>query len=96
MPSESAGAEHSRSATSPGMTITATPRLVSGTHGDSQHSRHLLRLRNQFAVMAAILEQMLRMRLLKVAASDLVLGICAAIASTGTRFRWQSKRPLMR
>ena len=37
-----------------------------------KHSRHLLRLRHEFAVVAAILEQMLRMRLLKIAASDLM------------------------
>src|SRR5882757_241995 len=42
------------------------------THGDSQDSRHLLRLRDQFAVVAAIFKQMLRVRLLKVAASNLV------------------------
>jgi hypothetical protein len=46
--------------------------------------------------MAAFPEQDLRMRLLEIAAADLGLGICAAIASTGTRLRCASNRPLMR
>jgi hypothetical protein len=37
-----------------------------------QHSRHLLRLRNQFAIIAAVSEQIFRMRTLKVTASDLM------------------------
>ena len=41
-------------------------------HGDAQYPRHLLRLRDQLTVMAAILEEMVGTRLLKVAASDLV------------------------
>jgi hypothetical protein len=43
-------------------------------HGDAQHARHLLRLRNQFAVVTAILEQLLRMRFLKVAAANFTTG----------------------
>ena len=45
-----------------------------GAHRDPQHPRHLLRLRNQFAVVAAILEQVLGMGFLEVAAADLLAG----------------------
>src|SRR5262245_15615664 len=44
------------------------------THGDAQHSRHLVRLRNQFAVMAALCEEMLWTGFLKVAAADFMAG----------------------
>ena len=67
----------------------ATPRKC-GLHRNLQNARHLLGLRNQFAVMAALREEMFRMGFLKISAADFLLGICAAIASTGTRLRWQS------
>jgi hypothetical protein len=41
-------------------------------HGDAQYPRHLLRLRDQLTGVAAILEEMVGTRLLKVAASDLM------------------------
>ena len=45
-----------------------------GAHRDPQHARHLLRLRDHFAVVAAILEQVLGMGLLEVAAAYLLAG----------------------
>ena len=66
------------------------PRRKGGLHGDFQHARHLLGLRHQLAVMAALGEEMFRMGFLKISAADFMLGIWAAMASTGTRLRWQS------
>ena len=39
-------------------------------HGNLQHTRHLFRLRDEFAIMAALRKQMFRMRLLEIAAPD--------------------------
>src|ERR1700758_154200 len=41
-----------------------------GLHGNFEHARHLLRLRYQLAVMAALREEMLGIRLLKISAAD--------------------------
>jgi len=54
------------------MTTTATPRFVRAVRIAMPTLSHLLRLRNQFAVIAAVFEQMLRVCLLKVAASYLM------------------------
>ena len=43
-----------------------------GLHGDLEDAGHLLRLRHQLTVVTALREQMLRVRLLKVAAADFV------------------------
>ncbi len=43
-------------------------------HGDSKHARHLFGLRDQFAVVAAILEQVLRVSLLEITAADFGTG----------------------
>jgi hypothetical protein len=43
-------------------------------HGNPEHAWHLFRLRDQLAVVAAILEQVLGMRLLEIAASELGTG----------------------
>src|ERR1700761_7594523 len=43
-------------------------------HSDLEHTRHLLRLRDQLAVMAALREEMLRMGLLKISAAHFVAG----------------------
>ncbi|MNU90924.1 hypothetical protein D3C71_808040 [compost metagenome] len=40
------------------------------THGDGHHLRDLLRRGDQFAIVATFTEQLLRMRLLKIAAAD--------------------------
>ena len=79
-------------ASSPGMAITATPRRESRfASRDFQNARHLFGLRNELAIMAALRKEMLGMGFLKISAPDfLSLGIWAAIASTGTRLRWQS------
>ena len=45
-----------------------------GAHGDSEHARHLFGLRDQFAVVAAILEQVLRVSLLEVTATNFGTG----------------------
>ena len=45
-----------------------------GAHGDVEHARHLRRLRDQLAEMAAFPEQDFRMGLLEVAAADLGTG----------------------
>src|SRR5258708_27198159 len=39
-------------------------------HGNLQHARHLLRLRYQFAVMAALREEMFGISLLKISAAN--------------------------
>src|SRR6266481_378316 len=39
-------------------------------HGNLKHARHLLRLRHQFAVMAALREEMLGISLLKISAAN--------------------------
>jgi hypothetical protein len=43
-------------------------------HSDSKHTRHLFGLRDQFAVVAAILEQVLRVSLLEVTATNFGTG----------------------
>lgn len=43
-------------------------------HGDFEYAGHLLRLRDQFTVMAALCEQVLRMGLLKIATPDFRTG----------------------
>src|SRR5258706_15174153 len=39
-------------------------------HGNLEHARHLLRLRHQFAVMAALREEMFGISLLKISAAN--------------------------
>src|SRR6202035_1674277 len=39
-------------------------------HGNLEHARHLLRLRHQFAVMAALREEMFGIRLLEISAAN--------------------------
>ena len=41
-----------------------------GLHRDLQHAGHLLRLRDQFTIMTALTEELIRMSLLKVSTSD--------------------------
>ena len=43
-------------------------------HSDSEHARHLFGLRDQFAVVAAILEQVLRVSLLEVTTTNFGTG----------------------
>ena len=45
-----------------------------GLNGDFQNPRHLLRLRNQFAIMTAFAEQTFRPRLLKIVAANFLAG----------------------
>ena len=45
-----------------------------GLHGNLQHPRHLLGLRNQFTVMAALREEMFRVGFLKIATANFVAG----------------------
>src|SRR6476660_1805834 len=42
----------------------------SSLHGNLEHARHLLRLRHQFAVMAALREEMFGISLLKISAAN--------------------------
>ena len=65
-------------------------------HRALQDLRQLVRTRDQFDIMAAFLEQALRVRRLEIIEPISVLGIWAAMASTGTPLRWQSNRPLIR
>ena len=44
------------------------------SHGDAEHARHLFGLRDQFAVVTAILEQVLRVGLLEIAAAEFAAG----------------------
>src|SRR6202051_4218247 len=53
--------------TGPGYDRTAAPR-DRGLYGNLKHARHLLRLRNQFAVVAALREKMFWVGLLKISA----------------------------
>jgi hypothetical protein len=46
----------------------AAPRN-GGLHGNLKHAWHLFGLRNQFAIVAALRKEMLRVRLLKVSAA---------------------------
>jgi hypothetical protein len=57
---------------------------------DLQDARHLLRLRHQLTIMATVTKEMFRMGLLEIPAPDSRLGMCAAIARTGTRLRCAS------
>ena len=86
------------SATSPGITTTETPRLPTASRIAISSTRGIwLALGDQLAIVAALLEQRSpdgspgNSR--EPISAD---GMCAAIASTGTRERWQSNRPLMR
>ena len=45
-----------------------------GLHGDFEYARHLIGLRDEFAVVAALRKQMLRIGLLKILAADFVAG----------------------
>ena len=51
----------------------AAPR-ERGLHRNLQNPRHLLGLGNQFTVVAALREEMFRVRLLKIAAADFIAG----------------------
>lgn len=71
MPKVIASVGHSRRATSPGRTITATPRFVIAVRMAITRIRGiLLRLRDEFAVIAAFLKYVLRMRFLKITAAN--------------------------
>src|ERR1700692_925026 len=43
-------------------------------HGNLKHPGHLLRVRNQFAIVAALREKMFRVGLLKISAPDFIAG----------------------
>ena len=63
------------SATSPGITTTDTPRLPTASRmAISSDARHLIGRRDELAIVAALLEKRLRVRLLKIAAADLGRG----------------------
>jgi hypothetical protein len=59
-------------------------------HGDLEGAGHLLGLRYKLTIVAALREEVFRVRFLKILLPISPLGMCAAIARTGTRLRWQS------
>ena len=63
---------------------------------DLEHARQLLRDADELRVDAALAEQLLRMGLLEVRPPISSRGMCAAIASTGTRLLFASNSPLTR
>jgi len=60
---------------SPGITNTETPRRPTASRIATSSARgHLVGARDQFAIMAALLEQRLRMRFLEIPGADLGRG----------------------
>jgi len=89
-PSGLAGGASAAGCSATSLAITSTEHAALAdrlTHRNLERMRHLVGAGNQLAILAALLEQRLRVRFLKYPAPISVEGICAAIARTGTRDR---------
>ena len=86
------------SATSPGITTTATPRCATATRiARVQDLRQLAGIGDQLDIVAAFLEQAFGMRRLEIVDADLACsGYARRSRAPGTPLRWQSNRPLIR